>query len=390
MTEFLAFVAGPHGDHRVPIQKLIQALLLRVFGFDFRALTGFNAVLAAAISIVLLLLAKHHRGRSSIGDLMIPAIAVNFCTPFTSAGFDMQILTGTLFMALFTYAIVVRQSLNLALVMLLMCAWCGLNGAAMALVGCVGIAYWLRKTEAPLNSAPWVLLGIAVISCLAQVILWRLGATPHSYPFGMDTLFSFVTGAVTSNLFAWAAEGRMWKFALISVLLLAGFYALFRSMRREGVTIEMLGFALPMFASLLMIFVAATGRSNRPWTQDYDIHYGYMAILLPIYAWILLSKQIGRIAGGSISIALIAFYATSFVSNYQTRIATVSTSHYYYGVAQQAIASEKNARAVADEFIGMFSYAVWTNEQAREFTADGISRLRKFGGRQYKSSVSSK
>src|SRR5262249_20857467 len=134
------WLIAPNTDHRIPFMKAMQYTALRLSGFDFRALLALNVAIAAGASMAFVCVARRFRGRSHIGDLIIPMLLLNFGFGFSQWGFSGQFLLAVAASLIFLFLLgeaVNRDSplLNiLAFVSLMICAFTGLNGVILASV----------------------------------------------------------------------------------------------------------------------------------------------------------------------------------------------------------------------------------------------------------------
>ena len=102
-SALLRWLIEQHVDHRIPLQKSLHAVTLRLFGFDFRSLIGLNFLVACLVALLLMKIAREYRGVAAFGDLLIPACLLSFGTGFSLWGFEFQFLSSTFFVTLFLF-----------------------------------------------------------------------------------------------------------------------------------------------------------------------------------------------------------------------------------------------------------------------------------------------
>ena len=152
----LKWVLALHNDHRIPLMKLLQYTTLRATYFDFRSLVLINFAIGVIGSISLSEIARNYRGKSHIGDIIIPMVLLNFGTGFMGWGFSAQFLlsvSSSLVAILFFQRSENSNRARVAATLaMLVCALSGMNGIVLAvsLAACFLLFYLI----CPKNRTP--------------------------------------------------------------------------------------------------------------------------------------------------------------------------------------------------------------------------------------------
>jgi hypothetical protein len=182
--EFLQWVVAQHVDHRIPIIKLVQYGLLKLSRFDFRVLLLFNAAMATAGALALVGAARLHRGSAHWGDLVIPLTVLNFGFGLYAWAFSAQFSFCIALSFVFLFLFIKSQSANskplliAAMVALLACALCGMNGAIVATVISAAILVLAIRQRAWKTQRAMVAGPALVLAMTAAVFLtWQPSGT---------------------------------------------------------------------------------------------------------------------------------------------------------------------------------------------------------------------
>ena len=104
------------------------------------------------------------------------------------------------------------------------------------------------------------------------------------------------------------------------------------------------------------------------------MHYGSLAILLPITAWIALSSTLPRRIGTVAGIVLVLLFARAYWANYQWREFVVEADKIPNSIAQAAIMGREDPTVVAATYITRYFYI--DTPHTRSVVAAGINILR--------------
>ncbi|MGO1072237.1 hypothetical protein [Lysobacter sp. CA199] len=389
----LDWIFGLHNDHRIPIQKLVHYVLLKVSGGDFRLLTLLNVAFSAVTAYCWMQIACLMRdGRRSLGDVLIPLVLLAGGFNSVSWGFNFQFVSSVTFVSLSAWCAIwyfrglLRHGMEYAFLCLTLCAWSGANGIISAvLMG--GVLLLLSAREFRWQTSTRRLSRALSVSLWAMtltglIVAWRpSGATSQSESGLGENLLPFLLGMVKSWMGIFATPNGDLKLmialatlvgaALLGLWMLGGAYR-----RRDRRAFEYLIVLSALGQTVATIVVVALSRAvAQPWGIGLELHYGILTTLIPTAAWAIgsagASRRFERVA--SIVVLCLATYMYCF--NTSWRINSLREAYPQVAAAQSALLSRQDARAVADEHIAEYYYL--DNPQARTAIAGAIPLLRQ-------------
>jgi hypothetical protein len=391
-----------HVDHRIPLQKGLHLWLLHLDGYDFRILLATNYLFACATAWLGLRIAQLYRGQLSIGDLAIPLVALNgnIGGGFAQWGFAFQFLSSTFFLLGFVALAVSAErharpsELALALVSLLFCALCGLNGLIDATVltsilcAFFGWELWRRSPRRPFMI--YSLVAASALEIVTLWVLWTPSEAARAGTFSMWATAKFFYGMVGSSVvicpFYFAPfvpnQGRL-KFALMALLMVSGLFCGIFAIRREKLR-PMCDIALTgaIAATGLSMLAIAVGRSRyQAWVWGLETHYGYSTLAAPVAAWILVSKCLTRRWRVGAGIVMLAVFAYAYQSTWICRWKWVQASAGHLAALQASIASTTDVKGLVKSNIADFYFV--DDSSVRPKIESGIATLRRKGGSLY-------
>lgn len=388
-SEFTSWLFIQHVDHRIPIQKLVYAFSSWLSGFDFRAVVGINYLIACGIAVLMMSVAKKYRGKAVFGDLFIPACALNLGHGALQWGFDFQFLSSAFFVALFLYLVITADRtgragfLVAALIALFASAWCGLNGMVLSsFLAMLVVGYFVVERVRKRAKRGISVYAAAVIVLLTNVLMW-LNWTPSgaSAAGGLSIVgvAKYMYGLSNACLVIYGRE-NFWAFGILIMLVLSALFFGIRSSFKDedrGLShVTMLG---ALCATLLLMVSIAAGRSSyMGWVGGADMHYGYLTVLMPITAWIIVSANVGRKAQGIIGLILVSLFAFAYLENSQWRYRNTAETRVQNLLAKQQLATSIDAQSIADKYISDYFFV--DDLATRTAVAKGISLLRQHGG----------
>jgi hypothetical protein len=83
---------------------------------------------------------------------------------------------------------------------------------------------------------------------------------------------------------------------------------------REPIDLGLVGAALVMLATVLVLASVAIGRVSS-WSPGLHLHYGYLATILPLASWVVVSTLAPRRVALAAGLALVAMYAGIYGKN---------------------------------------------------------------------------
>jgi hypothetical protein len=386
---FVKYLFALHNDHRIPIQKLLHAVVLWVDGYDFRYLIALNFATAGLTSAAFVLAARNYRGYSHLGDLLAPATLVAFGASYTYLAFNFQFLSGLLFLGLFlffgtSYGKGGRPGyLTAALWMLAFCAWCGMNGAVLAAPCVLSVMVYMRSRRLKMHRAALIGTVAAVTSVVLQVALWRPSSASGVAPMTAHAALLWVYHMVSANLMQWATPDRALKTVALAALYVSAIVAYVRGRQYATFNGAILGGAFLAMGVLVLAVGAGRAPTSVPWTHSHDGHYGILVTALPVLCWMALSVALTVEARGFVAGATLVFFGVGALANFDFRMQMAREQAARFRAVQDAIASTKPAREIVDENLDALYFGDGS-EAHRQFLTVNIEKLRAYGGRRYR------
>ncbi len=331
------WVWAQHSDHRIPIQKIFQVSLLRLTGYDFGLLILANTILIFLTTSLLISAVRIYRESSQVGDLIIPLILMNpGFGPFIWS-FHFEFMSSTLLSLIFLAFFLQKNtpSCNTSYIMgsicILLMAFCGMNGVVPSII--ISLLFLLYMLWARPISNKFVLYIILIILVLALMVSLIIISSWN--PSGVTTLSSTVflkkIYNITDNFYYLINprpiimfEKQKIYFVVNSVLYIValGFlakriwesYQIYRSFFIDDIAV-----LVTLIASFSIQLNIAIGRAEY-WSPGLEMHYGYLATVLPIVTWIAVSVYVPRKMGIIIGLVLVLLYGYLYVENLQWRM----------------------------------------------------------------------
>jgi hypothetical protein len=386
---FIQWAFVQHVDHRIPIQKVLQFAILRASGFDFRYVVGLNFALAMVLCAMLLSVAKMYRGRQSFSDLIFPLATLSFGAGFSLWGFQFAFLSSTFFVSGFLFLAVCYErskrmyQLNMAIVCLLLCSFCGLNGMVMSsgltLVFLIYLSFEALRSKRPGKLSTYSLIAAVLF---VNIILWKSwspSSASNLAHFDPVEFSRFLFGLLPAAFVIFAFSDVWWKDAFIIALLLGASFSIWQKLvqRRWGLSDTVLTGTI--LVTLFLVASISGGRNvgTGGWNSVLCMHYGYLTIFIPLLSWILVSsgdRTSWKILLGVVSVFL---FAWAFQTNAVWRWSNVSAVSSHQKMILQELARGTKPDVVTDRFLLDFT---WKDEPVyRQEVAQGISTFRDHG-----------
>lgn len=388
-TEFAAWIFAQHVDHRIPIIKGVQYLILWATRFDFRALILLNFAVAALGVHAYFRFARLYRGQLAFGDFIAPLILLNLSFGLFGWAFSAQFSFSIALALAFLPELVLAQQqasrgrLAFAMAILLACGLCGMNGLVLAYgTACVLLLALICGPKLPMRRATFmgVLLVLAVLTAVA--FTWTPSETSSSMRnLDLPRLGRWLVHLAKSSFVIDAIAYGDWLSIACVVLVLAGLISgLARGILLLQGRLALTEVApLAVFAGVLVLLVVvAIGRSGTAeWSPGLEMHYGYLASPVILLSWLTISNRLPRGLISIVGILWVAMAAHAFYSGAVWRLAYLKDNHRIFVLATQAIASQDDANTVTDRHIKDFYYV--DIPATRREVANGISKLRTIG-----------
>lgn len=299
-----------HNEHRIPLAKLILLGAYRVSGHDFRAGCWITLLLLSALSMTLLLLARHWRGRTRWTDAIFPLMILSLANCEN---------------LVWSFQVQFAASVLLPMLLLVLMAWdshgphsfgkillLGLGGIALCGFGAASIVYapfvaawliylaWTRiRTGASIakwEGAPLTMASILMIAATATYfhgLQREQHQTPSSAAPVIRTMLQFLSLGVTPLLKFLDSPSlpgsslAMFSWMPLTILLLSGCRLLhvFWSQPDERTRSSALLLMLAGFCSLAVGI--GWGRSDQGPDAGFTMRYLTLAIPLVLFAYLI-------------------------------------------------------------------------------------------------------
>lgn len=387
--EWVAWTFAQHVDHRIPIQKLSNFLILRAGGYDFRYLIAVNYLMGIGITAMLLYVSSAYRGRLHAGDLIIPFAVLNYGVGFSRWGFQFQFVSSVFFMSFFVFLTVryARSEKNCylfsAAIALLADSLCGMNGLLFATVSTAAMLAWLAFSRATPRNVTALAAFSAVL--LIDVVIW-LAWTPSAASavgaFDIRECIRYMYSLIPSVMGVFSFKHISWKFLTVTLLLVAALAICLRQLKNRALTLQDFVLAVAALTSLLVMLSVAVGRSKAQgeWNVVIAMHYGFMSVFMPVCSWIIVSKWIPERASATIGVLLAVIFYLAFVDNANWRYGVVNNSALQQEEVIKAMQSGTDAKVLADTYVKNFTV---DSPQNRLDVANGITAFRAVGAALY-------
>jgi hypothetical protein len=393
-VDMLRWLGAQHNDHRIPFMKAMQFATLRLSGFDFRSLLVLNAALALCGTLAMFQVARRFRGYSHIGDLIIPMILLNFGFGLFgwgfSAAFLISVAANTIFLFLLGQA-VDRDSRvleALSFFFLFVCALTAMNGLVVAsIVSAVIFATgFLRRHPAPSSVVRYASL-VILLTCIVLWVSWRpseASVSVFSVPPSQVADWAFQLSK--SSFVIRAFSGGWWRSAIVVGLTLTAVAIAFGRIKRDRRHNSVDFFRIAVYSSFfgyiaLGVSLVAGRSAHSPWHPGLEMHYGYLAAPIPIFAWLIISSSARPALNGMLAVVLLALYGDAFVANARWRLTYVWSAAGHFAEIAQLIRSEAPPASITQKYMLELFYVDAPNQRQR-VEAD-ILKLRRYGGPLY-------
>lgn len=367
-------------DHRIPVQKAIQLLTLDLAHFDFRALVAVNFFLAAAASALFIVAARLYRGRSSVGDALIPLCLLSLGTGFSEWGFEFDFLSSSVYCAAFLALMLKydqhrRPAYIIASIAVLFLSACGgLNGVILSTTISLALSGFIVVNRLRPGMWTYATLAVTIVTNLAIWALWVPSPAARGQ-FDLMRAANFSLSMVNGPLMIYSFVHTTWKLAALLALIVAGAILVTGRLLRTGRPADFSVTAV-LVANVILLAATGYGRSKQiDWQPVLVMHYGTLAIPLVITAWIAISSIVGRKVEIPVGVALVVLFTLAYKANYDWRVGSDAEERSGRLAAGLAIAGTDDPEQVAARYIKQYMYL--DTEPLRQWVGSCIPVLRK-------------
>ena len=385
--EFASWVFEQHVDHRIPMQRFIQFTLAQVSGYDMRALMAFNAILALASSNLLVRSAYLVRGSHNIGDLIIPLIILTPAAGYSMWAVHLTFLSSVLLVSITIFALSRHQTygrqadLWMAVISLALLPLCGMNGAIYStvisggLLTILGIKYYLGRGG--LQKAFFFRLWIPIAINLLIWLSWKRVELP-TIRAGLAESLAATFQLLASQMFQFALSGVQWKALIVFSLAVSALITAARRASQRQLSLPEYALSLVIIASLGISLAVITGRGL---SQHLVFHYGNLMGLLPIASWILLTKQLPKIALNALGLGLLLLFFLAYSTNLEWRAGLILYKQNDYVNTAYALRHDSSPGQTIDKFRDEFitTSSESLAAQQRQWVIDSVNQLKSKG-----------
>jgi hypothetical protein len=392
--DMLRWLWAQHNDHRIPFMKAMQLTALRLSGFDFRSLLVLNALLALCGTLAMFQVARRFRGYSHIGDLIIPMILLNFGFGLFgwgfSAAFLISVAANMIFLFLFGLAIERNSRVleALSFFFLFVCALTAMNGLVVASIVSAAIfaAGFLQRPSAQSSVVRYASL-VILLTCIVLLVSWKpseASVSVFSVPPSQVADWAFQLSK--SSFVISAFTGGWWRSAIVVGLTLAAAAIAFGRIKRDRRESSVDFFRVAVYSSFfgyiaLGVSLVAGRSAHSAWHPGLEMHYGYLASPIPIFAWLIVSSSAKPALSGVLAMVLLVLYGDAFVANARWRLAYTWSAAGRFAEIAQLIRSDAPPASITQKYMLELFYVDAPNQRQR--VEAGIVKLRSYGGPLY-------
>jgi hypothetical protein len=349
-----------NGEHRIPIQRVLQKAILEATGYDFRATIVFNIITAAATAILFIAAAKNYRGHSSIFDIIIPVILFSPMAGFAMWGFHLQFLSSVFFFSLITYLASKNKEsgFTLALLVNIFLSACGLNGLILSI--CISPVLLYKAYRSTRSTAKLTITALYLATIGANILTFHM-ATSSQGEFSIESFISIFSGMVISSLIPESFSQEAWIKALAmsiwGIALTGSLFSLARQRNPDNAMITMM-----LLAPMLLLLATAYGRSKYlgEWQPGLAMHYGTLSAIIPLAIWTYSSKVNLKLLSIPLGLLFIVAYGKADYSALQWRLEYTKTQEPNVSVIMGKL---RDKRVQSDDIVTQHSADFWFTSQ---------------------------
>lgn len=392
--ERLRWLFSQHNDHFIVVQRILQTIIIKTSGYDFRSLILLNHVAIVGSVWSMLLLAEEFRRKSSLSDIVIIlslcCVGPNAVTWSGTFAFPATNFLVAAFALIWMRKSVTRMSGNpldslQVVATLLLCAgpFIGAGGAVATTVFCVCL-WFLRLYR---NDVPLPLpLGGLVAATVVNVCSWVIFRPSSSSGVDFERFPGFILGLAGSSIYWWGLPGETLKnIACLLFILAAGIYScwilLIKAKTFASRQIVLASTTLSVLAVLLSIAIGRSGFTG--WYFGLQVHYGISTAMLIPLCILLLGDDLRLMRW--LKVVFIILFGLSYVVAFQHQVAHLKSVRPSNLAAIHRLAYSTNlSLTISDHWLDYW----WKDDDNKSNNAARLAKkvefIRAHGGTQYK------
>ena len=391
--ERLRWLFSQHNDHVILVQRILQAIIIKASGYDFRALILPNLFAIVGSTWLMLLLAEEFRGRSSFSDIMIILAlccvwpnAVTWSSTFAFPATNFLVAAFALIWMRKTVSRVSGSPLDPLQVVatLLLCAgpFIAAGGAVATTVFCMCL--WFLRLYRNDVALPVPLSGL-VAATIVNVSTWVAFRPSDSSGINFERLPDFILGLAGSSIYWLGLPGATLKnIACLLIILFAGIYSCWILCdKSQTFTSSKIVLASTTITVLAIGLSIAIGRSSfTGWYPGLEFHYGISTAMLIPLCILLLGEHLRLMRW--VKVAFIILFGLSYVVAFQRQAAHLNSVRPSHLEALHRLAHSTNlSLTISDHFLDY----TWQEDDNKENNAARFAKkvefIRSHGGIQY-------
>lgn len=377
------FLFSAHNDHRIPLQKALHVFLLNVTGGDFRPLIALNVLCIAIASLAWITVVRLLGPSSPLVEFSIPLFTLGLGFNTVWWAFSFQFVSSFLFssIAVLFWVRCVKYKTNVywtvyAAIALL--ALCGANGLLLSLLLGGGVTVSLVVANRVALTSVFNMVALLVWLTIIVLLLLGFQSSAASKVSGVsfDGYLNFFVGISSSWLGVFATKLYLIKLVLFVLFLFLPFYFLIKALIAEGVFFTA-GFPLAIFSLCsvaILVVVTASRAASQPWWPGLELHYGFLAIGIPICALIIVNHFTVNLVRVFFLTLYVLVGVVSYSSNFIWRLAAAQDGYSNLVRTSSDLLSGISEYEIAKNSIKEFYWI--SGEVVEKSIGSGITQLR--------------
>jgi hypothetical protein len=348
-----------HNEHHVPLPKLIQTLVIRACGGDFRAGMFFNDACLGGLAAAMILLVRRLRGTTLYADAFFPMVCLNLGQDILRA-FALNLFFSTLLALVVLLCIleVGRQSswkrLTLMGISIMLLPLCGANGASLTPALAIWLAYYGWKCLGKrMGRAQCAASLVMAITAFALVIAYAKGyrqvhPRPPSWSSVLDTALKSASIGMGRSIISdhWQVGRLIFGILLIPTITLVLARICFHPSRR----FQALGFLAFLTACTFLALAIGWGRASLGSDVGFSARYITLALPLVCCVYFVWGASAAPPLNHSMQSCLFVIASFLFLPNLQDAITSAKIERECTKCFEQDVRAGMSARWLAERY----------------------------------------